>query len=174
MTEPPQDRPSVRRAAPEALIFIEIWGDQTVVERRLTRALPQPCRSAGVDNMRLLWWEPSTWLVRAAMECRDVALQRLTDALGDDGAAIEATGGFVRLLAEGTGWRELMMIGGCFDAGSPSFGPGSVAGTLIHHTPVHLDVVSETAVEAYVAPSYAEHLSSAWSAAAARLAGAGA
>jgi heterotetrameric sarcosine oxidase gamma subunit len=159
----------VRRAAPATLIFIEIWGDQAEVERRLAAPLPDPCRSATVDDNRLIWWAPSTWLVRTVIENRDRALRRLIEALGDDGAAIEATGGLVRILIEGTRWRELMMIGGYFDAESPTFGLGSVAGTLIHHTAVHLDVLSDNAVEAYVAPSYAEHLLSPWSLAVARL-----
>jgi heterotetrameric sarcosine oxidase gamma subunit len=163
---------SLRRAAPAALVFIEIWGDQVEVERRLAARLPQPCRSAAFTDLRVLWWGPSTWLVRTDIENTDPVLCRLAQALGDDGAAIEATGGFVRILAEGAAWRELMMIGGYFDAEHPGFSPGCVAGTLIHHTPVHLDVLSDTAVEAYVAPSYADHLSSFWSRAAARIAGA--
>jgi hypothetical protein len=66
------------------------------------------------------------------------------------------------------------MIGGVFDAESPSFGPGSMAGTVIHHMPVRLDVVSEGAVDAYVPPSYADDLLDHWRRSAARILAAGA
>lgn len=163
---------TVLRAEPEALFLVETWGDGAAVERRLAAAgiaAPAPCRSASAGDLRLMWWEPNTWLIRAPKPLRDETGARLTEALAGEGAVTDVSGAFVRVRVEGALWRSLLMIGGVFDAESPSFGPGSVAGTVIHHLPVRLDVIGDGAVDAYVPPSYAADLLHHWGAAAARL-----
>ncbi len=163
---------TVRRTEPEALFLVETWGCGAAVERRLAAAgiaAPAPCRSASAGDLRLMWWEPNTWLIRAPKPLRDETAVRLTEALAVDGAVTDVSGAFVRVRVEGALWRSLLMIGGVFDAESPSFGPGSVAGTVIHHLPVRLDVIDAGAADAYVPPSYAADLLHHWTAAAARL-----
>jgi heterotetrameric sarcosine oxidase gamma subunit len=75
--------------------------------------------------------------------------------LGEDGAAIDLSGGFAGLEIVGPGWRELLMVGGVFDAEDPAFGPGSTAGTILHHAGVRYDVIDDDRVHILVAPSYA-------------------
>jgi hypothetical protein len=64
-----------------------------------------------------------------------------------------------------------MMIGGVFDAESPAFASGCVAGTVIHHLPVRLDVIDAETVDAYIPPSYAAELMGHWQRSIARLCG---
>ncbi len=163
------ERLQVSIAPREALFLLEIWGEQVAVESRLEATLPLPCRSATAGTARTLWWEPETWLVRAPIAERDANLERLALVAGGDGAVTDISGALTRLRVEGPLWRDLLMIGGVFDAVSPTFGPGCVAGTVIHHLPVRLDVLSDSAIEAYVPPSYAEDLLHHWTRAAARL-----
>ncbi len=147
----------------EALKQIEIWGDLAAVERRLGATLPTAGRSTTLNGSRIMWWEPKVWLVRGLYA-------DLADILADDGAAIDVTGAFSRLRITGADWRELLMIGGVFDAESPAFAPDCIAGTVIHHLPVRLDVIDPETVEAYTPPSYAAELAHHWHAAARRVA----
>jgi len=142
---------------------IEVWGDVAAVEHRLGAALPKAGAAMTLNGARLMWWEPKVWLVRGAGI-------DLPDALAKDGAAIDVTGAFSRLRITGAAWRELLMIGGVFDAESPAFGPDCIAGTVIHHLPVRLDVIDAQTVEAYTPPSYAAELAHHWEAAARRIA----
>ncbi len=164
----------VQIARPDALIQIEIWGDTAAVGARLTQsmgtALPAPCRSTTAGALRLMWWEPHTWLVRAPRLDREATLDLLAGGLGEDGAATDVSGGFQRLRIEGPLWRDLLMIGAVFDAESQAFTPGCVAGTVIHHLPVRLDVVGDGAVDAYTPPSYGADLLGHWRRSAERLA----
>ena len=146
----------------EALIAIEIWGDAVSAGQRLGTPLPPPCRAVAAGDCRILWLEPNIWLVRAPRIDGDATLAGLTEALGEDGAATDISGALTRLRIEGDGWRDLLMIGGVFDAEAPSFALDCVAGTVIHHIAVRLDGVSERVVDVYVAPSYAEGLLAHW------------
>ena len=86
----------------------------------------------------------------------------LTTRLGGEGGLTDVSGGFRRIRVQGLRWRELMMIGGVFDAEDEAFAPGCVVGTMIHHLPVRLDVVAIDTVDAYILPSYAEELLHHW------------
>jgi heterotetrameric sarcosine oxidase gamma subunit len=157
---------TIATMSPEPLVQIEIWGDRDAVERRLGAALPPAGRATTLNALRLMWWEPKVWLVRGS---GDDLPARLADALGDDGAEFDVTGAFSRLRIAGAAWRDLIMIGGVFDAESPAFAPGSLAGTVIHHLPVRLDVIDAQTVDAYTPPSYAAELLHHWETAARRL-----
>jgi len=148
--------------APEPLMQIEVWGDVAAVEGRLGAALPKTGRSAMLNGSRVMWWEPKVWLVRGSSA-------DLTEVLADDGATIDVTGAFSRLRIAGAAWRELLMIGGVFDAESPTFGPDCIAGTVIYHLPVRLDVIDVHSVDAYTPPSYAAELAHHWQVAAQRI-----
>ncbi len=147
---------------PEPLVQIELWGDVAAVERRLGAGLPKAGRSTTLNESRIMWWEPKVWLVRGSST-------GWAEALAEDGAAIDVTGAFSRLRITGAAWRELLMIGGVFDAESPAFAPDCIAGTVIHHLPVRLDVVDAQTVDAYTPPSYAAELAHHWEAAARRI-----
>jgi len=148
--------------APEPLTQIEIWGDLAPVEHRLGATLPKAGQSVTLNSSRVMWWEPKVWLVRGS----DLDLAA---AFADDGAAIDLTGAFTRLRITGAAWRELLMIGGVFDAESSNFSPDCIAGTVIHHLPVRLDVIDPQTVDAYTPPSYAAELAHHWHAAARRM-----
>jgi sarcosine oxidase gamma subunit len=109
-----------------------------------------------------MWWEPKVWLVRGSAA-------DLADILAEDGAAIDVTGAFSRLRITGAVWRELLMIGGVFDAESATFTTDCIAGTVIHHLPVRLDVIDAQTVDAYTPPSYAAEMAHHWRAAAQRI-----
>jgi heterotetrameric sarcosine oxidase gamma subunit len=165
-------RLEVRITPPDGLFLLEAWGDGAAVSQRIAArwaALPTPCGAVSAGAGRLLWWEPAVWLLRTGLEDRPAALAHLTDALADYGAVTEVSGGFRRLRVSGVGWRELLMIGGVFDAEAPRFGPGCVAGTVIHHLPVRLDVVDALTVDAYTPSSYSADLLHHWTVSAARL-----
>ena len=147
---------------PKTLLAMEIWGDVSAVETRLGAALPAPGTASEHNGRRFLWWEPDTWLVRAPSADRDAAIDVLMRAVDAEGAITDLSGGFTRHRLDGAGWRELLMIGGVFDAESPKFGVSSVVGTVIHHMPVRLDVISEASVEVYVPPSYSDDLLHHW------------
>ncbi len=169
MTNRADDRLTIEVQPPECLLALELWGDRAGVEARLGAPLPLSGKSADAGERRVLWWEPGIWLVRAGAEARTALERTVAEALVAEGAVTDLSGGFVRIRLSGSLWRELLMIGGVFDAESPTFGPGSVAGTVIHHMPVRLDVVSQETADAYVPPSYAEDLMEHWTHAAARL-----
>ncbi len=158
MTEPLE----IAVLEPEPLAQIEVWGDVAAVEGRLGASLPRAGQSITFNGARLMWWEPKVWLVRGFAA-------DLADAIAEDGAAIDVTGAFSRLRITGAAWRELLTIGGVFDAESPTFGRDCIAGTVIHHLPVRLDVIDAQTVDAYTPPSYAAELAHHWRAAAQRI-----
>ena len=151
-------------AAP--LHALEIWSDPQGVATRFEAAtgfaLPRLGSSGGSDALRLMRFEPTVWLV-------DGDAGGLPAILGDDGALTAIGGGIVRVRLSGPGWRNLLMVGGMFDAESPSFAPGSSAATIIDHVAVRLHVVSEDACEAYVPASFSAGLIHFWQQAAATL-----
>ena len=162
----------IEPAAADLLLAIELWDDVDSVSADLADLLgplPAPCRAASSSARRVLWWEPQTWLVRAPLNMRDVLSDPLAAALRDRGALTDVSGGFRRIRVQGLQWRELLMIGGVFDA-EHGFPVGSTAGTVIHHLPVRLDAVDADTLDAYVAPSWAEELLHHWRKAQARLA----
>ncbi len=159
----------VEPAAHDALLLVEVWGAPCVVESRLGASLPTPGQALAQTGWRALWWERATWLIRAA--AGEETLAKLSIAVEGEGAVTDVSGAFRRIVLRGPAWRPLLMIGGVFDAESPNFGPGCVAGTVIHHMPVRIDVLSSTTAEAYVPPSYAEALLHHWRGAAGRLSG---
>jgi heterotetrameric sarcosine oxidase gamma subunit len=144
------------------LVQIEVWGDLAAVEQRLGASLPKAGRSTTLNGARVMWWEPKVWLVRSASA-------DLAQVLAEDGATIDVAGAFTRLRITGAAWRELLMIGGVFDAESPAFAPDCIAGTVIHHLPVRLDVIDPQRVDAYTPPSYAAELAHHWEVAARRI-----
>jgi heterotetrameric sarcosine oxidase gamma subunit len=98
------------------------------------------------------------WWLAGPLERLDETLDRTTTTLAEDGAATDMSGAFARLAIRGPHWRELLMIGGVFDAEDSRFAPGCTAGTVLHHTAVRYDVVASDQVILYVAPSYAADL----------------
>jgi len=156
------DRLEIAVLPSEPLTHIEVWGDVAAVERRLGAPLPKAGQSVTLGASRVMWWEPKVWLVRGAST--DWA-----EILTEDGAAIDVTGAFSRLRITGPEWRELLMIGGVFDAESPAFAPDCIAGTVIHHLPVRLDVIDAQTVDAYTPPSYAAELAHHWEVSARRI-----
>jgi heterotetrameric sarcosine oxidase gamma subunit len=156
------DRLEIVVLPPEPLTQIEVWGDLAAVEGRLGATLPTAGRSTTLNAARVMRWEPKVWLVRSS----DAAF---AEVLAEDGASIDVTGAFSRLRITGWAWRELLMIGGVFDAESPTFGPDCIAGTVIHHLPVRLDVIDAHTVDAYTPPSYAAELAHHWEVAAQRI-----
>ncbi len=159
---------------PSRVLRFETWSGHKAAEARLAKAmggsLPGICKSADLGAARLIWVEQNAWLVRTSPADGDQTLATLTTALGKDGSATDMSGALRRLRISGPSWRTLLTIGGVFDAESPTFGPGSMAGTLIAHSPVRYDVISEDCVDAYTPPSYAPDLFGFWCEAAERLA----
>jgi heterotetrameric sarcosine oxidase gamma subunit len=164
---------SLTLAEAETLIQIETWGDIAAISARIEAALklvlPSPCHSTGDGDHRLMWWEPQTWLLRAPGEARQGLLAQLQALLGGDGAAADLSGAFQRIRLAGPKVRDLLMIGAVFDAKSPAFAPGCIAGTVLHHLPVRLDVVANDVIDAFTPPSYSDALLHHWRLGVARL-----
>jgi heterotetrameric sarcosine oxidase gamma subunit len=169
VTEAPFTGVRVEPLPNRTLLLLEVWEEVSVVEHRLGSALPGPGQALAAEGWRALWWEPGTWLIRLTADDGPALPGRVSAALDSEGAATDVSGAFRRIALEGPAWRSLLMIGGVFDAESPDFGPGCVAGTVIHRIPVHLDVLSPTTVEAFVPPSYLEEMLHHWRRSAVRL-----
>jgi heterotetrameric sarcosine oxidase gamma subunit len=121
-------------------------------------ALPAAGCSAGDDLCRAMRFEPNVWLV----EGRGVDARALAAAVAGHGAVTAIGGGLVRVTLRGTGWRELLMHDGVFDAENPAFAPGCTAATVIAHVAVRLNVVSEDRCDALVPASLADGLLARW------------
>ena len=143
---------------PATLIALTLWDSVAVI----ALDLPAPGYARDGPEGRVLWWEPNTYLVRARSAEGGMAMTRLTQTIGAAGAITDLSGAFSRFRLSGPSWRELLMIGGVFDAEAPAFGPGRVVGTILHHIAVRLDVLEDDTVEAYVPPSYAASLHGHW------------
>jgi heterotetrameric sarcosine oxidase gamma subunit len=150
-----------------SLHAFEIWSNPVAVAKRFKAAtgndLPALGRSGGTVAMRLIRYEPTVWLVEG-----DVTT--LADILGEDGAITAIGGGIVRVRLSGSGWRELLMEGGVFDAENPDFAPGCSAATIIDHVAVRLHVVSDDSCIAYIPSSFSNGLLHFWHLAAENLA----
>ena len=144
---------------PAPLHALEIWSDPQGVAARcqaaLGFALPPMGRSAGRDELTLIRFEPTVWLVEGN-------IAPLAAILGPDGAVTAIGGGIVRVRIAGPGWRALLMEGGFFDAESADFAVGSSAATIIDHVAVRLVIEREDACLAYVPASYADGLVHFW------------
>jgi heterotetrameric sarcosine oxidase gamma subunit len=151
-------------AAP--LHALEIWSSPAAVAKRFEAAtgfaLPPMGRSAGIDALRLIRYEPTVWLVEGDASA-------LSAILADDGAITPIGGGIVRVRLSGEGWRTLLMEGGVFDAENHGFAPGCSAATIIDHVAVRLHAVSDDACDAYVPASFSAGLVHFWEVAAGSL-----
>ena len=151
---------------PEALLRLELWSDPKPVTRRFKAAfqtgLPPPSRAVSAGVARVIWREPGAWMIRAALADREALEAELRTIAGGDGAVTDISGAAMRCAIRGSDWRVLLTHGGVFDAEDPTFGPGCVAGTVIEHIHVRLDVISLDHIDAYVAPSFAHDLFAYW------------
>lgn len=146
---------------PRALIAFDLWSDAAAgrIGAALGGVLPGLNRSTDLpEGWRVIRVEPTVWWLSGPLADLDACRARLESALDEDGAATDLSGGFVVVALNGRGWREVLMFGGVFDGESSTFGPGSTAGTLLHHVAVRYDVRGEEAVDVYLAPSYADDL----------------
>ena len=152
--------------APDTLLRIELWAAVAPVSARFQAAfgvpLPGPNRAAAGESLRAIWREPDAWMIRAPLATRDTLVSSLEAVVGADGAVTDISGAAARCRLTGADWRILLTHGGVFDAEDPAFAPGCVAGTVVEHMAVRFDVISQTEVDAYVAPSYAADLFAYW------------
>ena len=153
------DAPRFHLEPRQALLRLELWGEVAVVSARFEAvfgtSLSSASRSVSAGDLRIIWREPKAWMIAAPMaDLRDV-LATLTDIVGDDGAVTDISGAAVRCILRGPDWRALLTHGGIFDAEDPAFAPGCVAGTVVEHINIRIDVVSQDRADVYVAPSYA-------------------
>lgn len=149
--------------APAALIAVDLWGEVASVAGRLANAvggdLPDLGRSASLaGGWRSIRVEPTAWWLTGPLDQLGATLAAVEAALGDDGVAVDLSGGFAVIAVAGPAWRTLLMFGGVFDAEDPGFGPGATAGTLLHHAAVRYDVIDDARVHIHVAPSFADDL----------------
>lgn len=165
------ERLTIETGAPCGLIAVELWDG--AVNPRLAEALgalPPIGRSASLgDGWRAIRVEPAVWWLSGPRDGAPPVLDRLAATLGGSGAVVDLAGGFVPVRIAGEGWRELLTMGGVFDAEDPAFASDCTAGTILHHVAVRYDVVAADEVRAYVPPSYVDHLLHHWRAAAARM-----
>ncbi len=158
MTDPAVLQPgvTVQPCAPEALLRLDLWGGPVPDD------LPSVGHARETPWGRLLGVEPAAWLLRAPLTREAEAGAWLSGLAAEQGAVIVLTGGLARFRLEGPRWRELLTINAVFDVDDPAFGPGRVAGTILNHTAIWIDVVTDTAADVCCLPSYAEHLAAGW------------
>lgn len=112
-----------------------------------------------LDGLRALRVEPRRWwLIGAAAH-----LDRLTAAIGDDGALARIGGGLMRATITGSGARDLLTVSGWFD--TATLGVDGFAATVIHHVPVWIAATGPLDVEVYFAASYTQGLAELWASA---------
>ena len=160
------DAPRFQLSPPQTLLRLELWGDVAPVSQSFKVAvgvdLPAANRAVSAGDMRVSWREPKAWMIAAPLVCGPDLLAKLTDIAGPDGAVTDISGAAVRCALIGPEWRVLLTHGGIFDAEDPAFASGSIAGTVVEHISIRIDVVSETQADVYVAPSYAADLLGYW------------
>ncbi len=174
MTDASAQSTTVEILPPTALIALDLWDAAQPGHWLAAEApgfsLPGPGQSAELGGeWRAIRIEPTVWWLSGPLEDLSPQLERLEAALGELGAVADISGAFARLAVAGPGWRAILMIDGVFDAENQAFGPGSNAGTVLHHVGVRHDVIAEDLVHIHVAPSYGEHLLAHLTAVAARL-----
>ena len=150
----------------QTLFRLALWDDaaKARIGAGLGAALPGPCRAISVAGQRWLWLEAGHWLISCA-DAEASAVRHQIEALVDgDGALVDVGAALNGRCITGNGWRELLMIGGVFDAEDPGFGPGSVARTVMHHSALLVDVIAADRIHAYVSASYAEAFFGFWTA----------
>jgi heterotetrameric sarcosine oxidase gamma subunit len=159
----------VSLTAPEALFRLEVWDHGPAFRARCASAfgqdLPGPGQVFQAGGARILWREPDVWLL-SGTDLSEAGLQAIA---GDSGAVAEVTSGFARIVLQGEAWRSLLSVGAFLDVEHPDFGPGRTAATLIHHTPVLLDVQDDQTVVAHVPRSYGHEMLHFWQDAARRI-----
>ena len=109
----------------------------------------------GVHAMQV---EPRRWWLVDAGDKIEV----ITEALGDKGAITPIGGDLMRATLTGPGWRSQLMISGVFDAESPGFKPGDCAATIIGHSSIWIDVISDETAHAYFAASLHTAIEHVW------------
>ena len=119
-----------------------------------------------LGDARIAGIEPGQWLVSCPQGSVVSAAQIFA---GTDTAIVDVSGSLTGIRIAGAGWRDLLMIGGVFDAEDPAFTSGRVARTVMHHAPLLIDVVGDDAAEAWIPASYAGEVLATWRKAAARL-----
>jgi heterotetrameric sarcosine oxidase gamma subunit len=151
----------------QAMFRLALWDDgaREAVEAALGARLPPPCRATSGGVLRLLWLESGHWLVTCPAASADAVEDRVEAALADTGTIVEVSAALAGRQLHGTGWRDLLMIGGVFDAEDPGFAPGCVARTVMHHASLLIDVVTDTHANAYVPASHAAEFFGFWEAA---------
>ena len=130
-------------AAAGDVIALDLWDDSEPPNLPTGRTLP-------VEPRR--WW-----LIDAAQHA-----PAITAHIADRGALSPLGGGLIRATLTGLGWRALLSVSGWFDSENPAFGPGQIAATTIHHVPVWIAPISDTACEVYLPSSYAASLADLW------------
>ncbi len=163
VTEVLSSSTAVEVAESAALIAVDLWSDLPAgaepVGACLGGRLPDLGRSAPLaGGWRAIRVEPTVWWLSGPLAGLEAQLANLEPALADSGAATDLSGGFFRIRIRGPHWRDVLMSGGVFDAEDPGFGPGSTAGTILHHAAVRHDVTDGETVDVYVAPSYLEDM----------------
>lgn len=108
--------------------------------------------------LRLIQAEPRRWWLIGAGD----AAATLAEAVGDRGALTPIGGGLVRATLTGAGWRWLLSVGGWLDTADPAFGRDRLVGSVIHHVPVWIAVIDDSACEVYLPASYAATLADLW------------
>lgn len=157
----------------QTLFRLALWDDaaRARIGTGLGAQLPGPCQAVEIADQRLLWLESAHWLIACATADADTVRTRIERLAGTDGSLVEVGAALVGRCITGSGWRELLMTGGVFDAENPTFGPGAVARTVMRHCSLLIDVITADRVHAYVAASYADEFFAFWDAEAARMAG---
>jgi heterotetrameric sarcosine oxidase gamma subunit len=169
-----EGRPVIEALPASALIALDLWSDLETAAARLGEALggamPALGRSGDLaQGWRAIRVEPTVWWLAGPLGDLDGLIARVETAIAGDGGATDLSGGFAAIGVTGQGWRELLMIGGVFDAESAAFGAGCTAGTLLHRLGVRYDVIRDDEVHIRVAPSHAADLLHHLRAAASRL-----
>jgi sarcosine oxidase gamma subunit len=111
-----------------------------------------------LGSLPVIHIEPRRWWLIGATSAAEV----LSRQIASHGNLTPIGGGMMRAELRGVGWRDLLMVGGWFDAENTAFTVGCSAATLIHHIPVCLHVREAEVCDVYFAASYREAFERHW------------
>lgn len=119
-------------------------------------ALPEtPCTYAAGNDVAAYWLGPGEWLL--AMDAGGNAdfEGRLRNALGDTGAVVDVSAGYVRYNLGGPQAAELLMKACPYDFDGPSFGPGRCVQTVFARTTALVACREDSSFDLAIRRSYA-------------------
>jgi len=130
------------------------------VRRAVGVKVPEVANTVEGESARMFWLGPDEWLLTATCQEIDAFAASLSDALGDQHAAINnLSGGLLTYRLSGSDMRQLLAKGCTLDLHADKFRPGCCAQTGLAKATVLLSApASDDCIEIVVRRSFSDYL----------------